>query len=200
MHVGFVFTNFNNSQYTIDLIETIEKMTVDNYEIVIVDNASEQNDVALLKEISNKITNLHIIYSDCNLGYFSGLNLGIQYLRRNNPECQYYVVGNNDLYFPSNFLQRMCELENVFSKYPVISPDIITLNGEHQNPHVIRGISRFREIIYNLYHFNFTLAKFIVWLARITRRYTDRKDEQLFEFAREIYQGYGACYILTPLF
>jgi GT2 family glycosyltransferase len=37
-------------------------------------------------------------------------------------------------------------------------------------------------------------------LAKLTQRFTDRKDEQQHAVAQEIRQGYGACYILTPKF
>ncbi|RJQ78882.1 MAG: glycosyltransferase family 2 protein, partial [Desulfobacteraceae bacterium] len=56
------------------------------------------------------------------------------------------------------------------------------------------------EIMYNLYHCNYYLACFIKKIAKLTNSFTDRKDEKQYEFAQEIYQGYGACYILSPVF
>jgi GT2 family glycosyltransferase len=40
----------------------------------------------------------------------------------------------------------------------------------------------------------------IGYLSTLTKRYTTRKDYLQFEIAQSIYQGYGACYILGPLF
>jgi hypothetical protein len=89
---------------------------------------------------------------------------------------------------------------SLFAKYPVISPDIITLDGVHQNPHVISKIGKFREFIYNLYYANYYLAIAIRRVAKLTRKFTDRQDETHHNVAQEIYQGYGACYVLGPLF
>ena len=44
------------------------------------------------------------------------------------------------------------------------------------------------------------MAALIKSIAKITHRFTDRDDELQHEVAQEIYQGYGACYILTPVF
>ena len=40
----------------------------------------------------------------------------------------------------------------------------------------------------------------IGYLSNATKKITDRDDEEQFEVAQTIYQGYGACYILGPLF
>ena len=47
---------------------------------------------------------------------------------------------------------------------------------------------------------NYYLAVIIKKIAVVTKRFTDRKDEEQFEIAQTIYQGCGACYILGPLF
>jgi GT2 family glycosyltransferase len=109
-------------------------------------------------------------------------------------------VGNNDVLFPNDFYQRLIQNKNLFFKYPVISPDIITTDGFHQNPHVIKKISKFREIIYDLYHSNYQVAKIILMIASLSKKITSRRDILFYDHPREIYQGYGACYILTPLF
>ena len=44
------------------------------------------------------------------------------------------------------------------------------------------------------------LSLFITVVARLTSSFTDRSDEKQFDTAQEIYQGYGAMYILGPCF
>ena len=89
---------------------------------------------------------------------------------------------------------------SLFKDFPVISPDLVTLDGVHQNPHVINKISKRREIIYDLYYSNYFLSILIGFAAIISKRFTGRSDNKQFEIARTIEQGYGACYILGPLF
>lgn len=199
MKVGFVFTNFNNADFTINAINSLQENS-DNYSIVVVDNFSDDNDKEKLKSLENEIKNVKIIYNDKNVGYFKGLNIGINYLRQYDSQINCMVVGNNDVLFPNDFYKSLMQNINLFSKYPVISPDIITTDGFHQNPHVIKKISKIRELIYNLYHSNYFIAKLIIKFANITKKYTSRGDEKQYKIAQEIYQGYGACYILTSLF
>jgi GT2 family glycosyltransferase len=141
-----------------------------------------------------------LILNKENVGYFKGLNLGIRQLRASQPDINLMVVGNNDLVFPADFADAVCRSLSTFDKYPVVSPDIVTLGGVHQNPHVSRKIGKFREFIYNLYYANYYLAIVIRKLAKLTRSFTDRPDETHHDVAQEIYQGYGACYVLGPAF
>ncbi len=201
MKIGFVFTNYNNSHYTRDVIHsiTLSKYYVDSY-IVVVDNKSETDEIELLKIIERDYPSVKIIYNEENSGYFKGLNIGIEYLREKYSELNHLVIGNNDLFFPPDFIDTLYSNRSLFEKFPVISPDLLTLDGVHQNPHVIDKISKKREIIYDLYYSNYFLSVVIGYIAKITKRFTDRLDEEQFEIAQTIHQGYGACYILGPLF
>ncbi|MEN6452771.1 MAG: glycosyltransferase [Prolixibacteraceae bacterium] len=201
MNLGFVFTNYNSTRFTEELIASLNAQDMPaKFPVVIVDNNSAPEHVNRLKKIKEEHENVHILLNNVNLGYFKGLNVGIQYLKENLQETDHIVIGNNDLIFPENFNRILIGEEHLFKHYPVISPNIITLDGEHQNPHVIKSVSKFREFIYDLYFTNYNLAITIRKIAKITKRYTDRKDEKQHEIAQTIYQGYGACYILGPLF
>jgi GT2 family glycosyltransferase len=198
--MGFVVTNFNNSHYTKGFIESVRNSGVMDSPIVVVDNGSNEQDVSNLKEIELEYPLVKVIYNTENLGYFSGLNIGIRYIRENYADVEFLVIGNNDLIISGDFYSSAASSQENFIKYPVISPNIITIDGVYQNPHVISEISKFREFIYDLYHLNYLLAGLIKLVSKITHRFTDRKDERQHEVAQEIYQGYGACYILGPLF
>jgi GT2 family glycosyltransferase len=201
MKIGFVFTNYNNSQYTRDVIYSLSlNEYFNNCFLVIVDNKSDFLDINKLNEIEQIYPSVKVIYNNENIGYFKGLNIGIEYLRSKYSELNCIVVGNNDLFFPQNFIDRIYLKNELFKKYPVISPDLVTLDGIHQNPHVINRISWFRNLIYDLYYTNYYLSILIGFLAKITKKITDRNDEKHFEIAQTIHQGYGACYILGPIF
>jgi GT2 family glycosyltransferase len=77
MKIGFVFTNFNSSKYSLELISSLRKHdNFDNYIIVIVDNNSENSEKIILEEL-NSYMNVKLLYNDKNVGYFQGLNIGI---------------------------------------------------------------------------------------------------------------------------
>lgn len=193
-------TNFNNTDFTKGMINSLVIAKV-KFTFIVVDNASrkeEQDKLDLLNVGEDNI--LKVIKSEKNVGYFEGLNIGIRYAREHFEPADYYIVGNNDLLIDESFSQQLTSCKAVFDKYPVVSPNIRMLDGSPQNPHVVSAISKKREFIYDLYHSSYILAGLIVKLAKLTHRFTDRKDEQQHEVAQEIYQGYGACYILTPKF
>ncbi|WP_281633896.1 glycosyltransferase family 2 protein [Flavobacterium luteolum] len=199
--LGFVFTNFNNANYTINAVKSLQKESnEEQIQIVVVDNNSEKNDIETLKSFQKNNLSVEVIFSDQNVGYFKGLNIGIRHIRENYPQINCLIVGNNDVLFPENFYDSIFLNKDLILKYPVISPDIVTSDGFHQNPHVVERISKIRELFYDLYHSNYTIAKLIIRFAKVTHKFTRRKDEDNFEKAGEIYQGYGACYILTPRF
>lgn len=198
----FVFTNYNNTSFTEKALDSISRSDAFDSRVVVVDNGSKDKEVALLRNLEEKYNNLLVVYSDENLGYFPGLNLGLKTVR-NLPEFTdetVVIVGNNDLLFDSMLKQQIFEDESLIERYPVISPNITMLDGTQQNPHVIKRISKFRELVYDLYHFNYYLACLILKIAKLTHSFTDRSDESYFAIEQEIYQGYGACYVLTPLY
>jgi GT2 family glycosyltransferase len=199
MKIGYVCTNFNNTRFTRDAVESFLKGGHDS-QIVVVDNRSDDHNRQMLKELGAAFSNVDLLFNDENVGYFPGLNVGLKHLRQRYPGIDYIVAGNNDLVFPSDFSLRLRENSQHLQSHAVISPDIITVDGVHQNPHVIAAISKRRELIYDLYYSSYVLARIIGKVAKLTRALTDRSDEQRWQIAGPIYQGHGACYILTPTF
>ena len=200
MTIGFVCTNYNNTDYTREAVHSLSRQVGEDFRIVVVDNNSELASARALEELTSKFENLEIIFNTSNLGYFPGLNAGIRQLRSKYPDIDFVVIGNNDLVFPIDFAESVRKNAGNLEKHAVLSPDIVTLDGEHQNPHVISKIGKFREVIYDLYYLNYYLAIAIKRIAKLTQRFTDRPDETQYKVAQQIYQGYGACYILGPVF
>ena len=200
---AFIFTNYNNSDITAEAINSILNNIIVNefnIEIIIVDNDSNLNEKNKLREISKLIKVVKIIFLNKNIGYFRGLNEGINNLSFNSELYDFVIIGNNDLFFNKNFISSVYDNYSLFEKYPVVSPDIIRLDGFHQNPHVTKQVSKFRSFIYELYFSNFYISRFILFLSKLTHKYTQRGDETDYEKSGEIIEGYGACYILGPLF
>lgn len=202
MNIAFVLTNYNNSKLTCDAVRSIleQRHSECKIVIVIVDNASDEHNRNMLVALSAEFEYVKIIFNHTNSGYFSGLNTGIIWLTENASEFRHVVIGNNDVVFSSDFLKSIEINANLFETYPIVSPNVITADGFHQNPHVIHGISTLREIIYDIYHSNYYLSKIVLKISKLTKSFSSRGDERQHEHAQEIYQGYGAMYILGPLF
>jgi len=200
MKLSYICTNYNNSTYTRTAIETLLCDSHHNYAVIVVDNNSDTKNVDILRSIESENSCVEVVYLKENIGYFRGLNVGINLLRKNHPSITWAAIGNNDLQFPDDFATNIENNLVRFSVWPVISPDIITLDGEHQNPHVIEKISPIREFFYDAYYFNYYLGIVLKKLASITSFISDRTDEHHWRIAQPIYQGHGSCYIITPKF
>lgn len=200
MRIGFVCTNYNNSEDTREAVSSLSRSGRHEYAIVVVDNHSGLKHVEALKELKREFHNVELILNKANVGYFSGLNIGIRCLQSSQPDTHITVIGNNDLVFPADFGDSLDRNLSVLEKNAVVSPDIVTMDGVHQNPHVISKVGRFRELVYNMYYANYYVAIAIRQLAKLTRSFTDRPDETQHNIAQQICQGYGACYMLGPLF
>lgn len=90
--ISFITINYNSSQYTISLVESIIKNSSDIlYEIIIVDNASKKDDLFKLKNFVSDKINIKLIENSINSGFASGNMLGINYAKG-----KYYFFINND--------------------------------------------------------------------------------------------------------
>ncbi len=198
--VKFIAVNYNNSEHTINYIKSI--LTLDglnNYEVVIVDNASATLDFQALDDYCSELSNpyVHLIRNLSNNGYFPGLNVGLDFVGAENDSIA--VVGNNDLTFKADFLTTVRQL-NYDNQTFVIAPNVISADGRHQNPHYIKRVSRFRVFCYDLYFVNYYFGKFLFWTMQALKKYAIPIKNETWKEQQYIYMGIGACYILTEHF
>lgn len=200
MKIAYVCTNYNNSSFTLAAVDSLMRNTGHDIEVFVVDNASSEAEVRKLRPLSQKYPSVQIIESKNNAGYFHGLNVGLKALRHKRPDIEWAVVGNNDLEFSENFCDQLQNNARALQTHSVVSPDVVTLDGEHQNPHVISKISTLRELFYDLYYLNYHLGRLIFKIAKMFPRVSERSDEEQWQVAGPIYQGHGSCYVLGPRF
>lgn len=200
MKIGYVCTSYNNSHFTVDAARSLVVNATHDVAIVVVDNASSHAERQILADLERELPQVTVIFSDDNIGYFRGLNLGMARLRRDRPDIEWMVVGNNDLEFPADFGDKLAANVDRWRDRPVVSPDVFTVDGQHQNPHVVSNISKMREIFYDLYYSNYHLGRLIHSTAARFRSISDRKDEESWHTAQPIYQGHGSVYLIGPLF
>lgn len=202
MKLGYICTNFNNSHFTVDAVRSLAASADNRHElrIIVVDNQSTKEHRDVLTKLVFEFPCVDLLLNDVNVGYFPGLNCGIRTMRERYPDVKHLVIGNNDLVFPGEFCANFERQLPLLDSHPVVSPDIVTLDGQHQNPHVIKSISKKREIVYDLYYSNYMLAQVILWAASVSRSLTDRHDELQHQITQPIFQGHGSCYLIGPKF
>ena len=129
--VSCILINYNTSQYTIDCVKSIIDNTKDsiNYEIIIIDNASNYNDFKVLKTEMDQLNSAHVklVRSKINVGFGAGNMIGVQHAE----PCKYYAFINNDTLQVSELcLLRLKEFMDQTPDASVCSPQML---DEHKN-------------------------------------------------------------------
>lgn len=115
--VYIVILNWNGYKDTVKCINSLEKINYKNYKILLVDNASTNESVKVLRF---KFPNIQFIVNKENLGFSGGCNVGIKYALKNSAE--YVLLINNDTYVDTKFLSILIEYASKDKKIGIISP------------------------------------------------------------------------------
>lgn len=200
MKIAFVAVNYNNCWITTNYVSNIKAIHgygKHDIEIVIVDNASQENDYKELKRQIEKETDVRLVHSEQNLGYFGGLNFGIKLL--NYKDYDYIIAGNNDLFFSRDFFETL-EKKKYGNKQTVIVPDLETISGVHQNPQFIDVPSAKRQLGYKVYYSCYLMAVIIDMLYKKKREKRMAEKKKADNQGKEIFQCTGALMLFRPEF
>lgn len=146
MKVGMVIVNYNDYETTLKLVDNVI-----NYkslvEVVVVDNASTDNSVKVLKKVKND--KLTILEAKENKGYSAGLNIGAKYLIDKYKHLN-IIFSNADIIVPSEGVIK--DLNTVVSNQNVVVAPVIK-----EKDGVSRGWinpSPLREVLLNIPFFH----------------------------------------------
>ncbi|MDW8091366.1 MAG: glycosyltransferase family 2 protein, partial [Meiothermus sp.] len=103
--VYVIVLNWNGWKDTIECLSSLRHSDYPNYEIVVVDNNSEDDSVVRIREAHPQVP---IIQAEDNLGFAGGNNLGIRYALSKGAEFVWLL--NNDTKVMKNTLSSMVEL------------------------------------------------------------------------------------------
>ena len=107
--VSIITVNFNGSEDTLELLESLTKISYPNIEIIVIDNRSEHDNPKIIKERFPSVT---LYESNVNMGFAGGNNLGIMRARG-----EYVLLLNNDTIVDKGFLEP---LVRKFESDPII--------------------------------------------------------------------------------
>ena len=130
--VAVILINYNSARHTIACVSSILQHTSDarNYGIVIIDNASAENDFNRLSEhiaLFEAKPPIKLFRSRLNTGFAAGNMLGVQFI-----SAKYYFFLNNDCILQNDcidILYRFCEAHDDTA---LCSPQLYHEDGSHQ--------------------------------------------------------------------
>ena len=131
LDVCCIIINYNTANYTIDCVNSILSNTKDDlaFEIIVVDNASEQSSYEALKAFFHSKTDqrIKLVRSKQNVGFGAGNMLGVHHCS----PCNYYAFINNDtLQISENCLAELKKFMKNTPDAGICSPQML---DEHKN-------------------------------------------------------------------
>lgn len=119
--ITIIIPNYNNIKLLINLIESLKKATTIPYELIIVDDKSEDNSVEYLKKHYPEI---RLLVNDINHGFAYTVNRGIK-----NAKTEYVYLLNNDTTVDPDFLVDPLRIMESDDEIFAISSKMIQLNN-----------------------------------------------------------------------
>lgn len=114
--VSIITVNYNGAEYTLALLDSLQKISYPNIEVFVVDNASSQSP----EGISQKYPWVKLITSKSNLGFAGGNNLALR-----QATGKYCLLINNDTEVPVSFLEPLVEKMELDPKCGCVSPKLV---------------------------------------------------------------------------
>lgn len=155
--LSFILLNYNNVDYTIPCIRSIQEKVTVPYEIIVVDNASNDDSIEKLSQIKE----IKLVENSINLGFCVGNNNGARIAKG-----KYIVILNNDTIVHDSNINKISDILDQHGKFDVIGGKIVGMDGKIQTsggfePSVLDLFLQFAVLCYK--YFNFPWRRKIEW-------------------------------------
>lgn len=118
MKLAIVILNWNGAALLKKYLPSVQLYSKDA-EIYVIDNASTDNSIAVLK---NEFPDINIIVNDENYGFAGGYNIGLKSVK-----ADYYCLLNSDVEVTPNWLAPIINGFNTIPNVTIIQPKILDL-------------------------------------------------------------------------
>ena len=105
MELCFVILHYRTSEDTIECVRSIQELD-GKYNIVIVDNASQNGSIEKVESIFSSDNKIFIIKNQKNLGFAEGNNIGYDYARKQLHATMVAVLNNDIVIKQNNFFSN----------------------------------------------------------------------------------------------
>lgn len=203
----YVILHYKNHQVTIDCIQSLLKFSPS--EIVVVDNASNNASLEMIKEKFAGVSQIYYIQAPSNLGFAKGNNLGYAFVKEQ-LKADFIVCLNNDTEIEQTDFEARILSRFQATPFWILGPDIINVNGNyHQNPidtmdysptglNDLLALRKKRYTIARLKQVPFLKTFFMKRLKQIEQ--SRQETHQSVKPFTEDVTLYGACVVYSPLF
>lgn len=156
MSNGIVILNYCDASEVSGFVKQIVKFKAIDV-IVVVDNDSEDDSLAVLRQIKNK--KVYILRSDKNRGYSSGNNIGCSFLIEKY-NCRNIFIANPDIRVTESVITDMIKFLNCHQDYVLVAPQMVDENGKQKKSYWNLP-SVFKDVINSSILFSFINNKIV---------------------------------------
>lgn len=184
--VGFIVLNYRSIKDVKKCVASIRNLTKMQYKIYIVDNASGDDSVLLLKKNYSLSEDVCVLCSDCNRGYSAGNNIGVK--KAISDGVDNLIIINPDVILENDIASIFSDRLNTKKDVGIVVPYITDAKGN------------FGQIFRKEYTFKRALLerKPFLYLVRLSSDLSVDIDvpdiEKEFEFAGV---GSGCCFMIS---
>jgi GT2 family glycosyltransferase len=172
--VSLIIVNWDGAMHLKKCFPTLEKIDYPNLEIIIVDNASQDKSIYIIKEFTKKMKERKVVVKTVinkkNLGFAGGNNAALPYVTG-----KYVLLLNNDTKVTKNFIK---ELVKVIEKNPTVDcvqSKILSMDY----PDKLDSVGAYLTNTGFLYHYGYF-----------------QKNKLAYDATRDLYTAKGACMMI----
>ncbi|HOK40771.1 MAG TPA: glycosyltransferase family 2 protein [bacterium] len=121
MSIDIIIVNYNGAKYLNNLLDSINKQTEKNWHIYIIDNASSDSSIFIIK--AHKLfleKRISLFELNNNTGFAKGNNIGIV-----NSKNEFIALINNDVILDKDWLAKMLSLIQTDEKIGIITSKVL---------------------------------------------------------------------------
>ena len=175
MKLSIIIPHYNGKELLFNCLESIlNHISIQDYEIIVVDNASIDNSADQAKE---KFPLINLLKSEINLGYSGGCNFGAK-----NANGEYIIFLNNDTVHTNNWIEELISFLDKNPQAGVAQPKI--LNATNRDTFDYAGGA---GGYIDKYCFPFVRGRIFNFLEKDRNQYDDTK---------KIFWASGAAFII----
>lgn len=169
--VTIIVLNWNGKCDTIECLESLERITYPNYDIVLVDNGSTDGSASSFRQ---RFPHIPILETRVNLGFAGGSNVGIRWgLERG---ADYILLLNNDTVVHANFLDELVSFAQSDPRIGFAGPKIYYYDYNGRKDVLACAGSEFK-----------------IWKGRLVHVGAGTVDRGQYDIVREVDYVEGSC-------
>ena len=171
MLISVVITSYNYEKYLKDTINSVLSQTYSDWEMIVIDDASTDSSVDIIKEFVKKDSRIKLIENETNLGLTKTLKKGVEAA-----SGEWVAVLESDDRLREDYLEKKAAIANKYPDIGMIFNDVELFGDEERIKDVskkftdtakyLKGKTYPRNIFKDLIYFNRVLTLSAVFISR----------------------------------